>query len=690
MAQLNRTDAGVSVIHAVTEGVGKTQLAAAYARAKLAQGWRLVAWVNARNIGSLLAGLSTTADVMGLSDADSGGDTADLGRVLRHRLEADGDRCLVVFDDAADPNVLRPFVPVTGSARILITGNLKSAANLGTGLPVGVFSADEALTVLAERTGLADEAGAAAVAAELGYLPLALAQAAAVISGQHLGSEEYLKRLRALPVLDELIQTAQEPYPRRVVQAVQLSMDAVRADDPAGVCDGVREIMAVLSGAGVRRNLLYTAGQAGVLAKPRRRSRVSAAQVDRALTLLMERSLLTFSLDGQTLIAHRLVLQVEHDRLARQGRLAAVCRAAASVLDKRAGALARSQDRADIRDISEQVTALRENAAMSASGAKDELATVLLPLRLWALYRLNDLGDSASQAIAVGEPLVADFERVLGPDHPETLNSRNSLALAYLAADRAAEAIPLFKQALVDQERLLGPDHPHTLTSQNNLAAAYRDAGRSAEAILLFELTLAARERLLGPDHPDTLNSGSSLAAAYLAAGRAAEAILLLELILTAREWLLGPDHPTTINTRGNLAGAYWGAGRTAEAIPLLEQTLAAHEQLLGVDHPDTLGSRNKLANAYRDTGRATEAIPLVKKTLAARERSLGVDHPSTLASRNNLASAYRATGQASAAIPLFEQNLAACERLLGANHPRTLTTRNNLALARQEAGRAE
>ena len=82
MAQLNRTDAGVSVIHAVTEGVGKTQLAAAYARAKLAQGWRLVAWVNARNIGSLLAGLSTTADVMGLSDADSGGDTADLGRVL--------------------------------------------------------------------------------------------------------------------------------------------------------------------------------------------------------------------------------------------------------------------------------------------------------------------------------------------------------------------------------------------------------------------------------------------------------------------------------------------------------------------------------------------------------------------------------------------------------------------------------
>ena len=77
-------------------------------------------------------------------------------------------------------------------------------AELGTRVPVDVFSAEEALALLDGRTGLADEAGASAVAAELGHLPLALDQAAAVIAGQHLEYAAYLAKLRALQVEDYL------------------------------------------------------------------------------------------------------------------------------------------------------------------------------------------------------------------------------------------------------------------------------------------------------------------------------------------------------------------------------------------------------------------------------------------------------------------------------------------------------
>ena len=52
---------------------------------------------------------------------------------------------------------------------------------------------------MAGRTGLDDEAEAAAVAAELGYLPLSLALAAPVIRGQRHGYARYLDELQTTP-----------------------------------------------------------------------------------------------------------------------------------------------------------------------------------------------------------------------------------------------------------------------------------------------------------------------------------------------------------------------------------------------------------------------------------------------------------------------------------------------------------
>ena len=540
LARLNRADPGLSVLTGMP-GVGKTQLAAAYARAKLEKGWRLVAWVNAEETASLQAGLIAVADAAGLSHGDPGWDTMDAGQLVRHWLEADGVRCLLVFDNADDPDVLRPLVPLGGAAQVLITSTGQPMAGLGTSMPVDVFSVDEALAFLEERTGLADEQGAAAVAAELGHLPLALAQASAVIAGEHLGYETYLGRLRALSSQGYLIRQDGRPLTRGAAEAVTLSLDAVQAGDRGGVCTRVMEIMAVLSGATVRRELLYAAGREGVLAGRRLRSRITAELADRALVRLADWSLLSFGLDGQTVIVHHLVIQLVRDRLSRQGRLAEVYRTAASVLRARALALAGSRDRVAARDLAEQVLALREKAVGAAAEADGKLARALLSLEFRVLYHLNELGDSASQAIAVGEPLVADSERVLGPDDPDTLTSRNSLAVAYRDAGRGADAIRLVELTLAAMENRLGPDHPDTLTMRNNLAVAYRDAGRAADAIRLFELTLAAMENRLGPDHPDTLTTRNNLAVAYRDAGRAADAIPLFKLILATRERRLRP-----------------------------------------------------------------------------------------------------------------------------------------------------
>jgi hypothetical protein len=91
LADLDADGTGVSVLYATAgrQGAGTTQLAAAYARAIRATSWRLVAWVNAEDAGTLRAGLAVVADALGLPEGGPGPHGADPGLAVRHRLEAD-------------------------------------------------------------------------------------------------------------------------------------------------------------------------------------------------------------------------------------------------------------------------------------------------------------------------------------------------------------------------------------------------------------------------------------------------------------------------------------------------------------------------------------------------------------------------------------------------------------------------
>ena len=462
-ARLNQPDPVIMVTG--RPGTGKTQLVAAYARTRLEGGWRLVAWVDAQDVSSLRAGLAAVADAERLPNDGSAGDPPDAARLARRMLEADGHRCLLVLDNADDLDALRPVIPRRGAAQVMIITSRLPAVKLGISVPVDALSAAEALALLTERTGLADDDGAATVAAELGHLPLALTQATAVIAHRHLTYSRYLKRLRAMPAGTRPVPGEPEPYPPGVVRAAWLALEEAGAAGDSGVCARVMEIVAVLPQSGVRRELLHAAGEAGVLASRRHRPQVSAQLVDVALGRLAERSLLAVGVDGQTVIAHGLVRQVARDQLLRRGRLAAVSRAVASVLDMRAAGLAGSPNRSAIRDILGQLAALRENIAGSACEHDDELDRTLLSLQFWALYHLNELGDSTSQAIAVGKPLVADSQRVLGPDHPDTLTVAEQPRGRVPGGGPAAEAIPLLERTLAALERRLGSEHPDAVVT---------------------------------------------------------------------------------------------------------------------------------------------------------------------------------------------------------------------------------
>jgi hypothetical protein len=272
------------------------------------------------------------------------------------------------------------------------------------------------------------------------------------------------------------------PYPRGAAAAVLLALEAVQTGDGSGACGAVMDLLAVLSVAVVRRSFVHAAAREGLQGRDHPLAGLGAEAVDAALARLAGASLLTFSLGGSAVTAHRLVMRVIRENLGASDSLLAVCATAAQLLDTLARSMAETwrQDRPGTLDLVEKLTALAESA--TACPQDDDMDRRIMRLKGWALFFLNSLGADTAQSIAIGERLLADYERVMGPEDPDTLSWRNNLAIDYRDVGRTADAITLHEQNLTIREQILGPDHPDTMASRHNLANAYEAAGRLDEA----------------------------------------------------------------------------------------------------------------------------------------------------------------------------------------------------------------
>ncbi|MFJ1705908.1 tetratricopeptide repeat protein [Kitasatospora sp. NPDC088346] len=630
-------------------GVGKTQLAAHYARRALAEGTDLVLWADASEPQNVTALYARAAGVVHAPGA--GGRQVDAEHDAACFLSwlATTERSwLVVLDNATELDTGRqdlwPDTAGAGSGRVLATTRRRDAAASGAArslVDVGVYSPAEAIAYLRERLGragcahLLDDTASALVEA-LGHLPLALGHAAAYLVNTRRTSGRYLELFRRrATALDRVLPRSADAdgYGRAVATSLLLALDAAQREEPRGLAVPAIRLAAHLDPAGHPRSLWSTAAVAAHLARHRTDAEPDAEpsvdDVLDVLAVLHNYSLLT---DADPAGPRSVAV---HALTARAARESAPDSAAPGLAA--ADALLELWPQDDHGDL-ELTAALRANADTVRATAGEHL---------WrgeghpVLFRAgNSLleGGLPTAATSHWADLATTSERLLGPEHPGTLSALAGLGAAHRQAGRTTEAIDLLKRVAADHRRLLGPRHTDTLVTQANLAATYEQADRIAEATALLERVLGDYHRSLGPDDPLTLTARANLAACYARSGRTAAATAIEEQVLADRLRVLGPDHPHTLITRANLATSYWLAGRTAEAIAIEERVLADRLRLLGPDHPSTLTVGFNLAASYRQAGRATDAVDLLARVLADTERVLGPEHAESVSRRRWLA----------------------------------------------------
>ena len=184
-------------------------------------------------------------------------------------------RWLIVLDDLVDVGGMAGLWPPTvPNGRVLVTTRRLDAALASHGrvISVGLFTPEEAKRYLLEK--FASVPGnlveSDRLADDLGYLPLAMAQAAAYVSDRNITCAEYRRRFaderRLLASLTPRPGELPDDYHLPVTASLALSLRAASALDPTGLAVPLMALLALLESDGVPDKLLEDASVHSYLA----------------------------------------------------------------------------------------------------------------------------------------------------------------------------------------------------------------------------------------------------------------------------------------------------------------------------------------------------------------------------------------------------------------------------------------
>jgi len=454
-------------------GIGKTQLACEFVHryGRFFEGG--VFWMSFADEAAVPAEVAACGRSLGLHQGYDGLPLDQQVRLVDEAWQSPLPR-LLVFDNCEDPKLLDQQRPRSGGARVLVTSR-RSRWDPALGvkaLPLATLARPVSVELLRRfRPDVpAEDAALGGIAEALGDLPLALHLAGSFLARYKEASfgrpAAYLDQLGRGDLLDhpslqgkgsEISPTGHEAH---VARTFALGYERL---DPADPIDAVaRKLLAraahFASGEPIPRPLLLaTLRLAGEDAD-------ALLTAEDALDRLIGLGLLENG-EGGRLVLHRLVAAFSRRRDEEDEAREAV----EAALLEQANRLNNAGYPAPLLAWQPHLRAVTD-AAWKAENARSGGLCNSLGYHLWMIGDLVGARPYYERALAI-------WEKILGPEHPDTARSLNNLGFLLQAHGDLVGARLYYERALAIREKILGPEHPDTAVSLNNLGALLDSQG---------------------------------------------------------------------------------------------------------------------------------------------------------------------------------------------------------------------
>jgi tetratricopeptide (TPR) repeat protein len=275
-------------------------------------------------------------------------------------------------------------------------------------------------------------------------------------------------------------------------------------------------------------------------------------------------------------------------------------------------------------------------AYLTQTPSTDRLFFIQVQESLGYLQKQNSKYNDALQTF---QELSKACIEIYGELNPLTLRVRHNIACLLERLNQSKEAEEIMIDVLEKRKRILGENDYDTITSIHDQGWLLSNSEvRWKDAEPLFRHAFEQWKATLGLDNPDTRIAAGNLARLIEKKGDFAQAEMIQRDLILGTELVLGKQHVDCFGLKHNLALFIFNTGRFADALPIIEDVVEGYRKNLPPEHRDMLTALQDLGTVLGKLNRHEEAEKLLREALTGYEKTQGLSSKDTLRSVENLA----------------------------------------------------